>query len=83
MTIAERNVRLLAIDLDGTLLDNDRQLVPKNAEAVRRAASSGITNVLARGRTQPSMQPFVESLGVGGPLICANGAHVLAGVHLD
>ena len=79
MTIAERNVRLLAIDLDGTLLDNDRQLVPKNAEAVRRAASSGITIVLASGRTQPSMQPFVESLGVGGPLICANGAHVLAG----
>lgn len=70
-------IRLLAIDLDGTLLDDDRKLVPKSADAVCRALSAGIVVVLASGRTEPSMRPYATSLGIEGPLVCANGAHVL------
>lgn len=75
--IAAKQVRLLAIDLDGTLLDNDRRLVPENIAAIRRAANAGIVIVLASGRTEPSMSPFVQGLGIDGPLVCSNGAHVL------
>lgn len=70
-------VRLVAIDLDGTTLDQSRKLVPESAAAIRELASIGITIVLASGRIQPSLQPYADELGLIGPFVCANGAHVV------
>jgi Cof subfamily protein (haloacid dehalogenase superfamily) len=68
---------MLAIDLDGTLLDSNRSLLPRNIEALSRARSSGIEVVLATGRLITSMRPFANQLGLAGPFICCNGAHVV------
>lgn len=76
MTVAQK-IRLLALDMDGTLLDDDRRLVPANIEALKRARDAGIQVILASGRTRPSMKPYADALGISGPLICANGAHIL------
>lgn len=75
--ISGRNIRLLAIDLDGTLLNDERLVTPGSAEAIMRARSSGVTVALASGRIFPSLRPFAEQLGLTGPFICANGAHIL------
>jgi len=68
-------IRLLAIDLDGTLLRSDRRISETNRSAIRRAQSAGITVLLASGRIRPSMQPFANELGLNGPMVCGNGTH--------
>jgi Cof subfamily protein (haloacid dehalogenase superfamily) len=70
-------IRLVAIDLDGTMLDRDRQIPERNQAAVRAATESGVLVVLASGRIEPSMRPFADRLGLNGAMICSNGAHVL------
>jgi Cof subfamily protein (haloacid dehalogenase superfamily) len=66
--------KLLAIDLDGTLLTHDKRILPENAEAIQLAQEAGITVVLASGRIPPSMRPFAEQLGLeSGPMISGNG----------
>jgi len=67
-------IRLLACDLDNTLLSPDRDIDPENVAAVQRARSAGIEVVLASGRIQTSIRVFAERLGLSGPLIACNGS---------
>jgi Cof subfamily protein (haloacid dehalogenase superfamily) len=70
-------IRLLAIDLDGTLLTRDKRILASSLEAIREAQAAGVTVVLASGRIRPSMRPFAQKLGLlDGPIICGNGTHV-------
>ncbi len=74
----DHRVRLIAIDLDGTLLTSDRQIHPDNLAAIRHARREGIVVVLASGRIRPSIAPFAAELELGaGPIICSNGAHIV------
>jgi Cof subfamily protein (haloacid dehalogenase superfamily) len=67
-------IKLLAIDLDGTLLTHDKRILAENAEAIRLAQEAGVTVVLASGRIPPSMAPFAAQLGLdAGPMISGNG----------
>lgn len=68
--------RLLAIDIDGTLLTSERVPHPQNIEAIRRAQENGITVVLASGRIASSIRRFSDELGLDGAMICSNGSHV-------
>ncbi|MCB8933102.1 MAG: Cof-type HAD-IIB family hydrolase [Fimbriimonadaceae bacterium] len=70
-------ISLLALDLDGTTLLPDRTIHPASADAIRRAALSGIHVVLASGRNAPSVRHYASLLGLTGATICCNGAHVL------
>lgn len=69
--------RLLAIDLDGTLLKQDRVPHIENVAAVRRALDSGIRVVLSSGRIAASVSSFSKLLGLDGAMICSNGGHVV------
>ena len=69
--------RILAVDLDGTLLDSTRKLRQPNIDAIRRARDAGIEVVLASGRLLTSMRPFAAQLELDGPFICCNGAHMV------
>jgi Cof subfamily protein (haloacid dehalogenase superfamily) len=66
--------RLLALDVDGTLLDSAHRLRPRVISAVRKANSSGLSVVLATGKLLPSIRPLLDALGIGGPQITLNGA---------
>lgn len=68
--------RLLAIDLDGTLLRSDRTPHPENVTAINRARQAGIRVVLASGRISMSVLDFSRTLGLDGAMICSNGGHV-------
>jgi len=70
-------IRILAIDLDGTLLNREREISQPNLAAVSAAVLAGVTVVLASGRIRPSMAPFAHELGLHGAMICSNGAHVI------
>jgi hypothetical protein len=70
-------VRLVAIDMDGTLLPNDVQTVSRrNAQALRAAQQAGITVTIATGRRMAYTVPLLEGLGLRAdtPLLTSNGA---------
>lgn len=71
-------IKLLALDLDGTLLDPERKLTQTHIEAVRRARDAGIRIALASGRNVTSIEAYAKELDVEGPMVCSNGAHILA-----
>jgi 5-amino-6-(5-phospho-D-ribitylamino)uracil phosphatase len=68
--------RILALDVDGTLLDLDGTLRPRTAEAVARAARAGIQPVLCTGRRYRRARPITEQLGLYAPLVCNSGSIV-------
>jgi Cof subfamily protein (haloacid dehalogenase superfamily) len=70
------SIKLIALDLDGTLLDPNRSITPKVKAAIADAARAGIKVVIASGRMLPSALPVYRPLGIDTPLICCNGAYV-------
>ena len=67
-------VRLVASDLDGTLLRPGQTVSDRTRAALAAAREAGITVVLVTGRQPRSLAPIAERIGVGGIAICANGA---------
>jgi hydroxymethylpyrimidine pyrophosphatase-like HAD family hydrolase len=68
--------RLLAIDIDGTLVNSNDDLTAATRDALRRASAAGIHIVLATGRRYSHTLHLVEPLGISVPLITASGALV-------
>ena len=71
-----RNIRLIALDLDGTLLDSDKQLSKENAAALARAAEEGVEIVPATGRFYRGMPQLIRDLPYVRYVISINGAEV-------
>lgn len=70
-------IKLIAMDMDGTLLDDDHAAVPRrNIDALRAASAMGVKLALASGRTWSLMVGAQEQLGVLDYAILANGAAV-------
>jgi len=70
-------VRLVAIDMDGTLLPTFTQAVSqRNAQALRAAQEAGVTVAIATGRRAAYTEPLLADLGLRAdtPLITSNGA---------
>jgi hypothetical protein len=68
------SVRLIAIDIDGTLLDSRAQISQANLDALRRAHEAGIETVLVTGRRHRFAFPVAEMLGFDLWIISSNGA---------
>lgn len=68
--------KLLAIDVDGTLLNSSSQLTPATAAAVRRAQERGLKIVLATGRRLGNTLPVARALGVQELMVVHNGVVV-------
>jgi Cof subfamily protein (haloacid dehalogenase superfamily) len=68
---------LVALDVDGTLLDSAHILRPRVVESVRVARERGLLIILATGKLLASVQPILRLLGVAGPMITLNGAATL------
>ena len=66
--------RLVAIDIDGTLIDSTLKVPQANLAALRRAHEAGIRIVLVTGRRHSFALPIAQSLGLDVCLISSNGA---------
>lgn len=73
---ATADLRLAAIDLDGTLLGADHQVGLENRRAVARLIEAGYEVVLASGRHFLSMRPYAEQLPGVHWLVAAQGGEV-------
>ena len=81
-------LRLVAIDMDGTLLPTDVQTIsPRNGRTLRAAQQAGVTVAIATGRRMAYTVPLLEGLDLRAdtPLITSNGAvtRTLAGQPMD
>ena len=70
------NVKLIAFDLDGTLLDDDKHLPPENLAALQAAHTQGIFLVPATGRILKALPEELLAPGLFRYFIFANGAAV-------
>lgn len=75
------DVKLIALDLDDTLLNDERQISDENVEALRECVERGIYVVLCSGRAEDAILPFVRRLEIAGKeygrfLIAINGCSV-------
>jgi Cof subfamily protein (haloacid dehalogenase superfamily) len=71
------SIRLIATDLDGTLLRSDGSVSARSVNALRAAEDAGIVVVVATGRPPRWVHPVAEHLAHTGMAICANGAVVV------
>ncbi|MGD9030858.1 MAG: Cof-type HAD-IIB family hydrolase [Anaerolineae bacterium] len=71
-------IRLLALDLDGTLIDETMAIPGRVHQAVARAQEHGVTVTLATGRMLDATVPFARDLRIEAPLICYQGGLIQA-----
>ncbi|ETY75320.1 sugar-phosphatase [Lactiplantibacillus fabifermentans] len=70
-------IKLIAIDMDGTLLNEHSQLNPATIAAIHAARDQGIKVVLCTGRPLSGVAPFLDQLGISGDdeyVVTFNGA---------
>ena len=67
-------IRLIAIDLDGTLLNSKVEISEENRDALRRAHEAGVEIVLGTGRRHDFALPIAQSLGFDLWMLSSNGA---------
>jgi Cof subfamily protein (haloacid dehalogenase superfamily) len=72
--VKRQSIRLLALDIDGTLTDHNFQVPARNIAALRAAHEAGIEIMLATGRRHDYALPIAQELGFPIWLISSNGA---------
>lgn len=71
-------IKLIAVDLDDTLLDSKLAVSPRACEAIRQAVARGVTVTIATGRMYCSALVYAKQLNLDVPLITYNGALIKA-----
>ncbi|CDL83123.1 pyridoxal phosphatase [Xenorhabdus szentirmaii] len=67
--------RVIALDLDGTLLDPQKHILPESLSALHEARQSGIKILIVTGRHHVAIHPFYQALQLDTPAICCNGTY--------
>ncbi|MFL0556011.1 Cof-type HAD-IIB family hydrolase [Paenibacillus barengoltzii] len=73
--------KLLALDMDGTLLNDDLQISPETERWIRKAAAAGVHVCLSTGRGYREAVPYGNQLDLGTPMITVNGSEVWKSPH--
>lgn len=68
--------KLVALDMDGTVLNSKGQISDKNRQAIMDALEAGVTVMFATGRGIQSIMPYVEELQIDSPIVASNGSEV-------
>ena len=69
-------IKLIASDMDDTLLNHDNKISERNANAIRSALEKNVIFMIATGRMFCSARPYALDLGLDVPLVTYNGALV-------
>lgn len=78
MVDAQLPIRLIALDIDGTLVGEDLVIGDRTVAAIAEATRRGIAVSLVTGRMATSAVPFAEALGLTGPIVAQQGALIRA-----
>ncbi len=75
------DIRMLALDIDGTLMNAEKQFPEINCRALQACEARGIRVALISGRSFELMRGFARELGVNAILAACNGARIEAGAN--
>ncbi len=73
-------IKVLALDLDGTLTNDQKEVTPRTRAALDAAIERGVTVVLASGRPTAGITPLAKDLGLdkkGGCILSYNGGKIV------
>lgn len=83
-------IKLIASDMDGTLLNSNHKISEENLEAVKKAQKKGVHFAIATGRIYSDVKPFLDESGIECECIVMNGAeyrdkngNILESIHID
>ena len=68
--------RVIALDLDGTLLTSEKKILAESVEALSKAREAGIEILIVTGRHHSAIHPFYQTLQLTAPAICCNGTYL-------
>jgi hypothetical protein len=69
--------KLLALDVDGTLLRRDGSIRGDDLDAIRRLQGAGVPVTLATGRLYSGTREVARRAGITGPVACVDGSHIV------
>lgn len=69
--------KIIAVDMDGTLLNDDKHISDYNLEMISKAVNSGVKFVIASGRIPSGLKFYEATVSKNQPMICCNGAIIL------
>ncbi|MDF2636026.1 MAG: Cof-like hydrolase [Pelosinus sp.] len=69
-------IKLVAVDMDDTLLDGTLKVSPRTCEAIHKAHEQGVLVTIATGRMFSSAMPFAQELNMQTPIITYNGGMI-------
>lgn len=69
-------VKMIALDMDGTLLTSEQKISPRTEKAIKHALEEGVQVVVATGRAFYEAHAAIERYELNLPYICLNGAQV-------
>lgn len=68
--------KLIAVDLDDSLLGTDLKISDRNKKALSKAAEKGVKITIATGRMYKSALPYIKELGIEVPVLAYQGAYI-------
>ena len=71
--------KLIALDLDGTLFNDEHCISSVSEEYIRKLVKEGFVVVISTGRSYSSLKPRIAALELESPVICYNGAMIRNG----
>lgn len=71
-----QDIKLIALDLDGTLLDSNKQIPESTVQYIKQISRQGIKVVIASSRMPAGALPAYERLGITTPMIVLGGSYV-------
>ncbi|WP_454870819.1 Cof-type HAD-IIB family hydrolase [Priestia megaterium] len=75
-TNEKKEFKLIALDMDGTLLNNQQEISKENREAIAKAQEQGVHVVLSTGRSLSTCREYAQSLELSSYLITVNGSEI-------
>ncbi|CAG7839679.1 HAD family hydrolase [Clostridium novyi B str. ATCC 27606] len=68
--------KLICLDMDGTLLNNNKKISDRTKEAIKKAHKKGVKIAISTGRIFTSAKYYAHILGISAPIIASNGAYI-------
>ncbi|SFD37415.1 hypothetical protein SAMN05428981_101111 [Bacillus sp. OV194] len=76
MGVEQKEIKLIALDMDGTLLNEQLEISEGNRQAIREAQAKGVHVVLSTGRSLLTCRDYAKSLELNSYLVTVNGSEV-------
>lgn len=72
----EKQIKLIALDMDGTLLHSDEKVSKRTEKAITQAMEKGVHVLISTGRWLGTCYPYAEELGLTSYLVTSNGGEI-------